>query len=154
MKLLEIFDIYIVNLPEMLIVNTRTARVLFSGSAKFGSEGWYCRGCYYGRGCYYDLIPTPKKKSYWGMSNAYYPMKLMKYDKSKYYTFLLQISRLLIQCHWSIGKWYFSLVLRSSTFVSIPHPVAGKHMHVILIWWFGSYTICAHSMQIFTLQKI
>jgi len=39
LKLLEIFDIYIVNLPEMLIVKTRTARVLFSGSAKFGSEG-------------------------------------------------------------------------------------------------------------------
>jgi hypothetical protein len=58
-------------------------RVLFSGSAKFGL-GSYCRGCYYGRGCYYDLIPTTKK-SYWGMSNAYYPMKLidfcLKYNK-------------------------------------------------------------------------
>ena len=36
----------------------------------------------------------------------------------------MQISRLLIQCHWSIRKWYFSLILRSSIFVSIPHPVA------------------------------
>ena len=36
----------------------------------------------------------------------------------------MQISRLLIQCHWSIRKWYFSLILRSSTFISIPHPVA------------------------------
>ena len=36
----------------------------------------------------------------------------------------MQISRLLIQCHWSITKWYFSLILQSSTFVSIPHPVA------------------------------
>ena len=38
----------------------------------------------------------------------------------------MQISRLLVymQCHWSIRKWYFSLILRSSTFVSIPHPVA------------------------------
>jgi len=68
---------------KWLIGKTRTERVLFSGSAKFGSGGWYCRGWYYGRGCYYDLIPTPKK-SYWGMSNAYYPMKLidfcMKYN--------------------------------------------------------------------------
>ena len=36
----------------------------------------------------------------------------------------MQISRLQIQCHWSIRKWYFSLILRSSTFLSIPHPVA------------------------------
>jgi hypothetical protein len=36
----------------------------------------------------------------------------------------MQISRLLIQCHWSIRKWYFSLILRSSTFVSIPHQIA------------------------------
>ena len=36
----------------------------------------------------------------------------------------MQISRLYIQCHWSIRKWYFPLILRSSTFVSIPHPVA------------------------------
>ena len=36
----------------------------------------------------------------------------------------MQISRQMIQCHWSIRKWYFSLILRSSTFVSIPHPVA------------------------------
>jgi hypothetical protein len=73
---------------KWLIGKTRTERVLFSGSAKFGSGGWYCRGCYY------DLIP----KSYWGMSNAYYPMKLtdccMKYNK--YYrerTDTLQIKR-------------------------------------------------------------
>jgi hypothetical protein len=46
---------------KWLIDKTRTERVLFSGSAKFGSGGWYCRGCYYGRGCYYDLIPTPRK---------------------------------------------------------------------------------------------
>ena len=46
---------------KWLIGKTRTERVLFSGSAKFGSGGWYCRGCYYGRGYYYDLIPTPKK---------------------------------------------------------------------------------------------
>ena len=36
----------------------------------------------------------------------------------------MQISRLLIRCHWSIRKWYVSLILRSSTFVSIPHHVA------------------------------
>ena len=34
----------------------------------------------------------------------------------------MQISRLLIQCHWSIIEWYFSLILRRSTFLSIPHP--------------------------------
>jgi hypothetical protein len=52
---------------KWLIGKTRTDRVLFSGLAKFGSGG-----------CYYDLIPTPKK-SYWGMSNAYYPMKLIDF---------------------------------------------------------------------------
>ena len=71
----------------------------------------------------------------------------------------MQISRLLIQCHWSIRKWYFSLILRSSTFVSIPNPVTPPPssngwysvlaMGVIAIPSSGPETV--HSVKVFDL---
>ena len=66
---------------KWLIGKTRTEQALFSGSAKFGSWGYMQR----------VLLRSDSytKKSYWGMSNAYYPMKLidfcMKYNKTHKY---------------------------------------------------------------------
>jgi hypothetical protein len=54
--------------------------------------------------------------------------------------YCMHISRLLIQCHWSIRKWYCSLVFRSSTFVSIPHLVAplpsSNGWYSVLLYWY------------------
>ena len=82
------------------------------------------------------------------LSNSYLPI-----------LYVMQISRLQIQCHWSIRKWYFSLILRSSNFVSIPHPVAPPPSSngwysvlatgVIAIPPSGPETV--HSVQVFNL---
>ena len=53
MKILNFFEIFEIFWKFLIFF---LIRVLFSGSAKFGSGV-----CYYGRGCCYDLIPTPRK---------------------------------------------------------------------------------------------
>ena len=76
-KIMKFYENYIVNLPEM--TNRQNSGVIF----RFGS-GVLLRQRVLLRSHSYT------KKSYWGMSNAYYPIKLtdfcMKYDQNKYCT--------------------------------------------------------------------
>ena len=90
---------------KWLIGKTRTEQVLFLGSEKFDSGG-----------CYYDLIPTPKKKSYWGMSNAYYPMKLidfcMKYNKCYCWSLFMYFVSLIVRFYLCVMCYFWFLFMR------------------------------------------
>ena len=72
-----------------------------------------------------------------------------------YILYFMPISILLIQCHWSIRKWYFSLILRSSNFVSIPHPVAPPHFsngwYSVLATGVIAIPETVHSVKVFNL---
>ena len=76
MKFYEIFEIYIVNLPEM--TNRQNSGAIF----RFGKD---LLASVLLRQRVLLRSDSYTRKSYWGMSNAYYPMKLidfcMKYDK-------------------------------------------------------------------------